>query len=494
LISTVTISTSDNTLLRGTAGVVGVEAGAGAGKTHNACIFALEIADSLPTWQQVLFLSHTNAARNVFRERIGTATRNIHIRTLDAFVLEVLSPYATLFNLPDPLRPPLKPPGSWFADACKKCRTLLRKKQMIAEAIVARFPVVIADEHQDASIHQHEILMELNKAGARVRCFGDALQAILIFDNQIPGWNELMGPHPVVSLSGTWRWVENPELGAWIHSARQSLVNATPIPLRHGLPDCVDVVTASEPISSHWTKHPTVVKVLQSLSREERLIVVTRSNKDAQRLAALSDLNLTVYEGMNPPQIEDLLYACLGYDGKPIAILNSVLEFAQQVGTLTPEFQQAIRALVSGTMLSGLTKEVREVAAAIQAEATLLGALRALRLMFAYRAEIPWRISSPATVTTLRTLPLQGLTVDNVRDLLYQAKRMGQESVPERCSSTIHKVKGLEFAHVVIPWLASSQFELKPIDRQLLYVALSRATGRLTLVAPETRPSPLIAL
>src|SRR5712692_4932213 len=162
--------------------LLGVEAAAGAGKTHLACTVAFAAVGRLKPHQEVLFLSHTNAAREVFRRRIsseGPRDVGISVKTLDTFCLELLSPYAGLWDLPVPLRPPTPVPRDWFLDARRKAATLLKKRFEIAQAVAAHYPVIIADEHQDASLHHHSILVSLANAGARVRMFGDALQAIL---------------------------------------------------------------------------------------------------------------------------------------------------------------------------------------------------------------------------------------------------------------------------------------------------------------------------
>ena len=72
---------------------------------------------------------------------------------------------------------------------------------------------------------------------------------------------------------------------------------------------------------------------------------------------------------------------------------------------------------------------------------------------------------------------------------------------------TVHQSKGREFDHVIIPWLSASGepvgdgIHWKPTgrydfdkdeDRRLLYVALTRARKRVTIVYPEDDPSPFL--
>ncbi len=72
---------------------------------------------------------------------------------------------------------------------------------------------------------------------------------------------------------------------------------------------------------------------------------------------------------------------------------------------------------------------------------------------------------------------------------------------------TVHQSKGREFDHVIIPWLSGSgepsqqagrrrprsRYDFNRLeDRKLLYVAITRAKNRVTLVYPEDDPSPFL--
>lgn len=50
-----------------------IEAPAGYGKTHEAVRAAQQIAPTLPVGRKVLFLTHTNAARETFNRRASEA-------------------------------------------------------------------------------------------------------------------------------------------------------------------------------------------------------------------------------------------------------------------------------------------------------------------------------------------------------------------------------------------------------------------------------------
>jgi DNA helicase-2/ATP-dependent DNA helicase PcrA len=372
-----------------------------------------------------------------------------------------------------------------------QCLAVLRKKPGLARAIACRFPIIIADEHQDASIHQHEILLELVRAGARLRLFGDALQAILTFDPYIPGWSTLIGDTPTFVVSGLWRWHANPDLGRWLASARECLIRGVPIPLG-GLPECVHVVRAVGPTRTTWHQHPDVRSAIANLEQDDGVVVAVRSNADASQLAADTDLRLLVYEGANPPQIDQLIEAVVGADGDAGNILDALIDFAGGVGTLLPGLAGALQECFH----AGGQHDRPEVSAVVQhikSDPLVSGCMSALREMYDHRIGLGWNVSRAASVSALRQLPRIGLSSENIRDLIYQARRSNEDDVaPPRCVSTIHKIKGREVKHVLIPFLDSRTFASRAADRHLLYVAMSRSMETLTLVVPESSPSPLL--
>ncbi|MCW7538252.1 ATP-binding domain-containing protein [Aquabacterium sp. A7-Y] len=62
---------------------------------------------------------------------------------------------------------------------------------------------------------------------------------------------------------------------------------------------------------------------------------------------------------------------------------------------------------------------------------------------------------------------------------------------------SIEAAKGLEFDHVLLPWLERHRFpdphEPAGDEANLFYVAITRARERLTLLAREDAPSALLA-
>lgn len=479
-------------MVSGSSPMVGIEAAAGAGKTHLACELATEWAKDVRPYQSVLFLSHTNAARDVFRRRVATIggiSERVELKTLDAFCLDLLSPYAGLWDLPVPLVPPRPLPAGWFVEMRRKAARLLQAKPSITSAVVARFPLVIADEHQDASRHHHMVLKHMADAGARVRMLGDALQAILTFDPTIPGWDALMGGLPVVSLVGSWRWTDAPDLGEWIVQARMRLLRQLPVQLS-GVPPCVEVVVIDQEPGAPWPTSRAVHEVLRRHIEDRELLVLGRRNDDVNEIARAPDLRLVVNEGSDLRTAEQVLEEALAAAGDPRRVAAALADFMIGAGTLSSPSAAAIRSLHAGNG----PKSLRDIIDSVRRQPDLSGLISATRSAIRGRREIGWEILHPQAVQAVARIPVSA-EPSEVRDLAYEAQRVASESpVPARCSSTVHKAKGREFEHVIIPCLDSSTFRGILPDRQLLYVGLSRARRRLTLIVPRNDPTPLVEL
>jgi DNA helicase IV len=79
---------------------------------------------------------------------------------------------------------------------------------------------------------------------------------------------------------------------------------------------------------------------------------------------------------------------------------------------------------------------------------------------------------------------------DALREAILRYKRTARRLI--RCSSTIHKSKGLEFDHVILANFGATHFKDDKTCRRLAYVALSRACKAIHIIVPARTPSPLL--
>jgi len=224
--------------LHSEAPTVVIEAAAGYGKTTKAAAYACEAAERLDSGR-VLLLSHTHAACGEFHRKCKSESgrKKVDVETCDSFCLKVIGTYAAPLGLPIPLDARLGRADNCvpFAELSKKACQLLKRAPTVAKVIARHYPIIILDEHQDASLSQHESVNLLREiGGARLRFFGDPMQAIHVNNagdyvdfNRL--WSEsaerdrLETPH---------RWSEAPDLGEWIGECRSRLRVGDPILLR----------------------------------------------------------------------------------------------------------------------------------------------------------------------------------------------------------------------------------------------------------------------
>lgn len=156
-----------------------VEAPAGTGKTHQAASYARDATTALGKGQRVLILAHTHSACDVFSSRTTDLAGRLRIGTIDSLVATIAQIYHRALDLPADIHAWLIDRGQeCYADLANRVRRLIVRSPGIAGAVAERHPIIICDEHQDASSDQHTIITLLAQAGAKVRFFGDPMQTI----------------------------------------------------------------------------------------------------------------------------------------------------------------------------------------------------------------------------------------------------------------------------------------------------------------------------
>ena len=215
--------------LRSDASLVVIEAPAGCGKTYQAADYACWLGDQQPV-RRALILTHTHAACDVFRARAPVDARRLQVCTFDGFITQLAAIYHRSLGLPkDVARWAIERPNG-FEALGELVSHLLAHSQAIRHAMVARYPFVVCDEHQDTNEAQHRIALLLLDAGVKLRVFGDPQQAI--YGRTIPEraahrarWQALRERATRYEpLEFPHRWSEGSRpLGEWALAARTAL-------------------------------------------------------------------------------------------------------------------------------------------------------------------------------------------------------------------------------------------------------------------------------
>lgn len=487
-------------VLRSNAPVVLTEAAAGCGKTHEASLLAAELAQTLGAGGGgVLVLAHTNAAVQEFRSRTEGVGGNVRATTIDALCLDLVAPYASALGLPPDLRRRVGPgAGRVQFDALSEAAVrLLSRNPSIAQMVGERYPVIIADEHQDARKEQHHVLRILAEAGrARLRIFGDPLQAIYDDGNGI-GWDQLEREADARLLLETpHRWSQNPELGDWIMLARSALKAGAPLPLR-SRPGCVRVTTVAGMPDAAFGKGDQ-----RFLSAPLQAFLNRHERGTAAVLAATRNLTLGLFscgrgrvrmnEGADFEAAYSALEAAVTAIGKPQELCKIIINLVSQAGTgFTSAHRHALdRALSPNELRPGrghVLAPLMLAFAAVYRSPDLAGFCSAIE----HVARKPPEWLNLREQECLRVLArIRPVDADDAFGALDAAVNARKRSPvrPARTVGTIHKSKGLEFDNVLVANCSETHFS-GTRGRRLAYVALSRARLHLELLVPGLAPS-----
>ncbi|MEW8030275.1 MAG: ATP-dependent helicase [Candidatus Thiodiazotropha sp.] len=499
-------------LLNSDVPLVVIEAPAGCGKTYQGSCYASLAASGLDTGR-VLILTHTHAACGVFAKETQGKRDQVEIRTIDSLIVQIAAAYHRSLDLPaDPYLWARQAGGS-FPELASRVAALLDHKPMISKALADRYPIVIGDEHQDSSPHQDAVMMSLNRAGSRLRIFGDPMQRIYGGSNRAAAdadrqrWEDMKTAGAYMELEYPHRWRDgSPALGQWILHARQTLRDGNPIDLTDGLPEGLQVILVENCARTHagyQLSRDERQPVDHIVNSSENLLVLTGRNETVDALAAFWSRRIPIWEGHTREALEGLVDASIAQDGNAIAIADALVVFLGKVAVgFSPSSHgdRLMKEVTSGCIRAARGKPalIQEIGRFILAEPNYVGISRCLvRLSELIDQRIPGfesikidyrREYKDAIRLVDFSDPASGLVEINRR------RSFARPMPPRKSISTIHKAKGLECEHAVIVPCDAQTFSSTEYARCKLYVALSRAKRTLTLVLSTNNQSPLFNL
>jgi hypothetical protein len=474
-----------------------IEAPAGYGKTHEAVLAASTVAQTIPEGQKVLFLTHTNGARETFNRRLkgGAAV----MKTIHAFAAELVELYSAPLGLPRPLEPFRGKPS--FDDMITLARQILERRPEIARGLAIRHPMIIVDEYQDCSEAQHQLIQLIaNSAPTRLRLFGDDLQAIYEFVGALVDFGEMTANHPTVHLTTPWRWRDHSAMAQFVVEARRALVAAEPIDLTD-LPTCVTVSRWDGAVPGPTQKGhaPQCITAVRACLGGNT-VVLTSHNSHALGLREKLPGHGRYHEGSDHEPARVLLADVIYAAGDPQALAALLVGAMQKWGQgMTKPYREQVTAICTdnGVVLGGKRKIVpfSRLCEELYAEPNVAAWLRCLRSVLDGQHGIEgWRavrVDQIFLMARLRPGP------DDDPSALLHAESRARDAIrpaPNRGFMVIHKAKGFEFDEVVLPYCAGSLFQDELPSRRRMYVAISRAQKRLHFLVPTTDPTPLLRI
>lgn len=491
--------------LRSTAPLVVIEAPAGCGKTYHGAAYARDMAKA--SHDRLLVVTHTHAACSVFAARTAGLGSHVEIRTIDSLIAQIGSAYHDGLGLPADI-------GAWtrltkdgHRILASRVAQLLARYPIIPEALAARYPTLICDEHQDSSADQHAIVMALRHQGARVRVFGDPMQHIYKDDAALGAsppcdWPTFVGQADAYAeLSNPHRWSDGcRELGAWTLAARSTLKAGGRLDLTRDLPTNVTVAYA-ENVSRNAQGYQLddARSVYGAERKSSSLLILARHNHVVRACRGMFGRRLPIWEGHTRKALEALINAIRDASGQAGPIAVAVVSFVGAIGkgfsasAFGDRFEkEAYDGCVANcrgkpAMIQTLAKYIvdqpdhRGVAAMLRRLADLKGVDPSFQdVEFDHHSEF-W--------DAVRLGAFDDLDVGFAE--ITNRRTYSRPLPPAKAISTIHKAKGLECGGVILLAGDIKSFPEKPDARCLLYVALSRPKDRLHIIASRTAPSPL---
>ena len=500
-------------LLRSDEKIVLIEAPAGCGKTYQAAEYCRDAVTVLG-YKRVLVLTHTHAACSVVAENTKDISKHVSIRTLDGLIFEIAKAYRVTLGLPEDLSSHILGTNFGWGELAEQVATLLSLNPMIATVLARKYPVIICDEHQDSSTWQEQVVMSIAASGSLLRIFGDPMQIIPAGRGQdevvtevLSRWNGLKSKCTYAELNEPHRWLQtNPGLGSWILDAREKLMNGNQIELPEIMPDGMKIICANKVANSGGNYRIAPVNgwadINSTINGSVKMLCVAGRTNTVWGLRSSFSNRLSIWEGHSRTNLEKFVTTL---NNPSFSLVEKARAFVDFLKSLVVGFtSQVSNRLVSEVeSLSvnprgAIPPEMRVMAAMIRESPDHRGFANA-----AVHLKVLMQTGPDAFRRMKIVLPRE--FQDLVRLCDFEDCSIGLAEIssrwsrlyptpPDKCLSTVHKSKGLQAHTVVVFGCDGEHFSDRPAKRNLLYVALSRATDRLVIVTSPNDPCPLIKI
>ena len=383
---------------------------------------------------------------------------------------------------------------------------LLERFPAVEAAYRRRFPVVIADEHQDASALQDAVVWRL--AQRRLVVLADPMQLIHGFRGASEARLEQHRKDcdQEKSLGTSHRWHGSQHLADWLLAVRKRLAgdaSACPAPRE------LRIEWTSRLHGLGAVKAQVKYAVLRAFrSGCQSVAVLARTNEEAGELQSY-----LCQQNLHPRQIGSADFEQARDDIERLPLLTGAERFAAHVldrlSVLVPTLrgnaiEQARRRLrPDGVDLRRAGADARLLLRPLQ---RLYGVgpsvyFKVLQEMLAAAQgaghHIPQLEALRALQHTAAGLGGESLELEEALTVYAQEVMLASQAAPRTRRGlfvmTAHQAKGKEFDHVVLANASARFFPDNWDSRKLFYVAVTRATRGWTIIAPDQGASPLLA-
>lgn len=445
-----------------------VAAAAGCGKTH-----LISEAVCRHGSRRDLVLTHTHAGVDALRRRMHSlrnGASGFAVETIAGWALR----YASAFPQTSGLRSPLpKTPDEW--NSVYEAAHNLLVREPIREVLRASYSGAYVDEYQDCTLQQHGLVLAIAEV-IPTRILGDPLQGIFDFGQNRPvDWDRDIRPSfaELPALTRPWRWeAKNPELGQWLASVRQDLLQGRPVNLT-GAPIRWERLPATKQIVGQ-------VGVCLEIARQAQGTVVAIYGMPQQCHFVASRLK-SLYQCVEPIEAPDLFRSGGAIEAahgpaRAAAVIDFASKCMTRVGTALRRVRDAYQAggipRTRARQLFAVHEALRRVVED-DSFSTVIAALERIQSItqaVMYRRELFEEMIRGLRATFANSN-------ESLQDALWVVRNRTRAAGRRlgRCVvGTTLLVKGLEFDHAVI-------LDADAMDAKDLYVALTRAARSLTV-------------
>lgn len=456
-----------------------VIAPAGYGKTH-----LIAMAVKAATKRQ-LVLTHTFAGVNSIKTKmnnLGVPASKYQIDTIASWSLRLCLAYPKTSGWKAE-----HPTGKQWNKLYERCSELLGK-QFIRRVVAASYAGIYVDEYQDCSDLQHSLICSFAEF-MPCRILGDPMQAIFDFggdEGKPVDWT--VSVYPTFTCLGQletpWRWktTGDPNLGAWLKKARETLMQGEKIDISNGLPPCVKRVhTPPEFLASKQYS-----SLMELLGHQESVIALhcgDQQSKNKTHLLARTmggrfssieevegkDLHSFIKKLVSAKTTQQGFLLALDFSKKCFIGVGKILT----AGTKRGEVAKQSKGTKYPLVLHAANTYIKEPTSA-HLRAFFL-ALKANPDTSAYRRDLLYRF-----LNVLKIHIDGGAATLTEAANLYQRdmRHTGRPISHRKLIGTTLLVKGLEYDHAVI-------LDADTLDAQDLYVAMTRGSKSLTIIGSK---------
>ena len=461
-----------------------VVAAAGCGKTEQI-VRATQIAEG-----RRLILTHTHAGVDALRKRFIT-----HKVESKKFRVDTIAGWCLLYAISFPKWSGLScavPKNDKEWSAVYEATARLIQSGAVKGVLTSSYSGVFVDEYQDCSGHQHRVIKAIAPY-LPVCVFGDPLQAIFDFKGQSSvDWSSDV--FPVFSKAGElnipWRWrnAGNEDLSEWLRNIRSTIEQGGAIDLRSP-PTGVTWQPLPEKPALRQSKVVSTCKALMNKASNGYLVVIGDPANINVRANLAKNLAAVGFSNIEPLDCKDLYKFAERLEGSTgLVRLEIALDFicACMIRSDKTAFISAVKSHLDGSKrgaakFGALIEKGIAVVKDVSDEALLelmhgFSNRDSTRL---FRRQMFFAMCSALRIKSARQY-------DSLAEAIWQVQNRTRHTdriIGKRSIGSTLLVKGLEFDHVVI-------VHSNNMSRKDWYVALTRATTSLTILAPSEVFSP----